>query len=87
MLEAITLAEATMGGTWEVCCGDDVVSILSLGLRKVFGTNDAGPVSSDLLEQSLRLAYSESEFEDTRTRQELLDWAGRNQGFSVVRAE
>lgn len=84
ILEAIASAETTMVGTWSICCGDDIVSILSLGLRKLFGTNNAGPVSYDVLVQSLRLAYSESEFRDSGICQELGDWGSRNQGFVVL---
>lgn len=84
ILEAITLAESTMADTWVTCCGDDVVSVLGLGLRRLFGTNNAGAVSYDVLVRSLRLAYSDSEFKDSRVCQDLLDWTNRNQGFSVL---
>ena len=84
ILEAIASAESTMVGTWSICCGDDIVSILSLGLRKLFGTNNAGAVSYDVLIQGLRLAYSESEFRDSSICQDLRDWENRNQGFAVL---
>ena len=42
---------------WQVCCGHDLVEILSIGLRKAIGTNKAVDVEPNNLERSLRLAY------------------------------
>ncbi|MYH15300.1 MAG: DUF4435 domain-containing protein [Gammaproteobacteria bacterium] len=85
VLAAIMSAEAGVISAWSICCGDDIVSILGLGLRKLFGSKRAGEVSYDTLVRSLRLAYSESEFRGTRICQTLLDWANRNQKFVVLR--
>ena len=87
MLKIIETAEATIDDSWAVCCGDDLVSLLGLGLRKMFGTNNAGVVSYDVLSRSLRLAYSEAEFRDTRICAELIDWAVRNEGYRVLNCD
>jgi hypothetical protein len=35
---------------WDICCGHDLVEILSFGLRKAFGTNNANEVKPELIE-------------------------------------
>ncbi len=42
---------------WHVCCGHDVVTVLSFGLRKAIGSNNSKGVESDQIEMCLRLAY------------------------------
>jgi hypothetical protein len=41
---------------WQVCCGHDLVEVLSLGLRKAIGTNKTADVEANSLERNLRLA-------------------------------
>ena len=84
IVEAVASMEAALDGSWEICCGDDLVSLLGLGLRKMFGTNNVGAVSYEVLARSLRLAYSQEEFRDTRICRELSDWAVRNVDYSVL---
>ena len=78
--------QATVSDPWLVCCGTDMVAILSIGLRKALGTNNTNTVKPEVLRQSLRLAYERHELIDSRLGQDLHDWADRNPGFQVLRA-
>jgi Protein of unknown function (DUF4435) len=60
----------------QVCCGHDLVEILSLGLRKAIGTMK---VEVDSLERSLRLAYEEVYFQQTQLYSDLHKWGIDNQ--------
>ena len=84
MLEEVRSSEGGLAGTWGLCCGDDLVWILGLGLRRLFGTNAGRRVSHEILTQSLRLAYGDSDFEGTGVYKELHEWARRNAGFRVL---
>jgi Protein of unknown function (DUF4435) len=60
----------------QVCCGHDLVEILSLGLRKAIGTMK---VEVDSLERSLRLAYEEVYFQQTQLYSDIHKWRIDNQ--------
>jgi hypothetical protein len=66
---------------WDVCCGHDLVGILSLGLRKALGSHKANDVKRETLEKFLRAAYEVSYFIETRLCQSLKDWEARNRPF------
>lgn len=78
--------QATVSDPWLVCCGTDMVAILSIGLRKALGTNNTNTVKPEVLRQSLRLAYERHELIDSRLGQDLHEWADRNPGFRVLSA-
>lgn len=71
---------------WQVCCGHDLVEILSLSLRKAIGSNNPANVKPDCLERSLRLAYEESYFYQTQLYVEICFWEINNQSFKVMKA-
>lgn len=77
--------EDTMNDPWLVCCGTDMVEILSIGLRRALGTNNAGAVSPDELRRCLRLAYQWQELTDSQLGRDLREWAERNPGFRVLK--
>ena len=70
---------------WQVCCGHDLVEILSLGLRKALGSNKAADVESSSLERNLRLAYEEVYFRDTHLYLNIRTWESNNKPFKVLR--
>ena len=84
LLETIRSREESAADDWAVCCGDDLIALLGVGLRKMFGTNNAGEVARDKLVRSLRLGYSEGEFRGSRMYRDLIEWATRNPGFEVL---
>jgi hypothetical protein len=69
---------------WHVCCGHDLVELLSIGLRRVLGKNNEGDVRVDRLEQHLRFAYEESYFLRTTLFVSIQAWERRNPPFKVL---
>jgi hypothetical protein len=69
---------------WQVCCGHDLVEILSLGLRKAIGTNKTADVEPNSLERNLRLAYEVAYFYKTQLYLEIRKWETNNQPFHVL---
>ncbi|MDZ4870984.1 MAG: hypothetical protein CLLPBCKN_000372 [Chroococcidiopsis cubana SAG 39.79] len=71
---------------WQICCGHDLVEILSLGLRKAIGSNKAADVEPNSLERNLRLAYEEVYFCETQLYLDIRIWERNNQPFKVLRS-
>lgn len=69
---------------WQVCCGHDLVGILSIGLRKIIGSNKAKEVEADILERNLRLAYEEIYFFDTQLYANIQTWQNNHQPFKIL---
>ncbi len=69
---------------WQVCCGHDLVEILSIGLRKAIGSIKASDVEPDSLERNLRLAYEEAYFYKTQIYLDIRTWETQNQPFKVL---
>jgi Protein of unknown function (DUF4435) len=68
---------------WQVCCGHDLVEILSLGLRKAIGSNNPSDVEPNGLERSLRLAYEATYFCKTQLYLSIRSWENSNYTFKV----
>jgi hypothetical protein len=69
---------------WQVCCGHDLVEILSLGLRRAIGSAKTSDVEPNSLERSLRLAYEETYFCKTQMYLSICSWENNNQPFKVL---
>lgn len=67
---------------WHVCCGHDLVHILSLGLRKAIGTTNV--TEPDLITQCLMLAYDTSYFTKTKLYLSIKDWEYANPPFIIL---
>jgi Protein of unknown function (DUF4435) len=76
---------------WQICRGHDLVEILSIGLRKAWGSNDAIDVvprsneRKSTLESQLSLAYEAAYFLKTQLYQEIMTWESSNQPFKVLK--
>lgn len=70
----------------QVCCGDDVLHVLSIALRKVLGTNNSGDVTVERLKQVLRLTFEEADLRSSALGTGINDWESRNPGYRVLRA-
>jgi len=70
---------------WSICCGHDLVCILSIGFQKALGSHDAGKVKHDIIERSLRLAYEHSYFASTRLYRDIQGWEIINIPFKILR--
>jgi hypothetical protein len=69
---------------WHVCCGHDLVVLLSLGLRKLWGSNADAEVKPERLERELRLAYESAYFLATNLYAAIRVWESRNAPFRVL---
>jgi hypothetical protein len=72
---------------WQVCCGHDLMDILSLALQKAIGSYDTKEVKRDVLERSLRLAYEAAFFLDTQIYISVREWENSNPGYIVWRID
>jgi Protein of unknown function (DUF4435) len=64
---------------FQVCCGHDLVEILSLGLCNAIGTMKQLEVEVVSLERSLRFAYEEVYFQKTQLYADIQKWEVDNQ--------
>jgi hypothetical protein len=69
---------------WHVCCGHDLISILSFGLLKTIGSRQPNEVKLEIIERSLRLAYESVWFRDTRLYASIKAWESVNGSFRVI---
>jgi len=71
---------------WHVCCGHDLIHILSRGLHGVIsrGRNDTGDASPDLLEACLKLAFESSYFYKTQLSISIQQWEKANEPYVIV---
>lgn len=69
---------------WQICCGHDLIEILALALQKAIGTQKKSDVEPAKLEQSLRLAYENAYFCETRLFLLIQSWELSNQPFTVL---
>lgn len=69
---------------WHVCCGHDLIGILSLGLRKAIGTWNSKDVEPEKLEMNLRLAYESAWFFNTGLYASIKAWEGNNGSFQII---
>ncbi|HBK24135.1 MAG TPA: hypothetical protein DDZ60_17045 [Planktothrix sp. UBA10369] len=74
----ITNKKSSNHDPWQVCCGHDLVKILSLSLRKAIGSANASDVEREDLERSLRLAYEETYFCKTQIYLSICTWETNN---------
>lgn len=78
----LTNQKSSSHDPWQVCCGHNLVEILSFGLRKVIGSTN---VDLNSLERNLRLAYEEAYFRKTQIYLDIRTWESNNQPFQVLR--
>ncbi len=84
ILQRIAEQKSNNHDCWQVCCGHDLVEILSLGLRKAIGTMKPSEIEPDSLERSLRLAYEEVYFRQTQLYSNIRQWESNNVPFQVL---
>lgn len=69
---------------WCVCCGHDLIEILSIGLCQLLGTNKTKNVEAEQIEKSLRLAYESSYFRNTKLYSLIQQWESLNTPFVIL---
>lgn len=71
---------------WQVCSGHDMVKILAIGLRSVFGNRKMSKLTADILEQMLRVAYEYSHFQLTQLCQSIENWGKTNPTYKILKS-
>ena len=69
---------------WYICCGHDMISILSIALCKALGSCNSKQVDPNVLEINLRLAYESAHFRLTKLYIAIQTWEQTNQPFEVL---
>ncbi|MCC7430893.1 DUF4435 domain-containing protein [bacterium] len=82
--EEIKVLEAKNLDVWHVCNGHDLVDILLVGLKRIFGERNARKLDSGSLQGDLRLAYPSNDFKETKLFSSLKNWEKDNFGFLVL---
>jgi hypothetical protein len=67
-----------------ICNGHDVVEVLAIGLKKVFGNRRARCMNAETLEGIMRIAYDYSCFVSTQLYASIKDWEKSNRPFRVL---
>ena len=68
---------------WDVCCGHDLICILSIGLCSALGSNQSNDVKPAKVEKVLRIAYEFAYFRNTQLYLYIKGWETLNQAFQV----
>ena len=69
---------------WHVCCGHDMISILSIAFGKALASFSSQTANPNVLEQYLRVAYESSYFCTTQLYAAIQHWEKNNQPFQVL---
>ena len=72
---------------WDICCGHDLVCILSFGLRRTLGSNQHREVKPEVLEKFLRAGYESAYFSSTQLYRSLRRWETSNPQFRIFSTE
>jgi hypothetical protein len=70
---------------WQVCSGHDMVQILAIGFRFVFGNKKTKKLTAEILEGMLRLVYEYSHFQLTQLCRSIKSWEKTNAGYKVLK--
>jgi hypothetical protein len=84
-VEAYIAAKLASVSDHHLCCGHDVCAAFGKSLQSKLGSQNAKFVTGELIERSLRLAYSVQEFLNSYLHREIEAWQGRNPPYRVLR--
>lgn len=62
----------------DVCRGHDLMAVMAIGLRYIFGGNNSRNLNDDILSGSFRLAYDQDDIEATDLYRESSEWCDAN---------
>ena len=71
--------------TWQVCSGHDLVLILSIGFRNIFGNPRGESGTMEVVDGILRVAYNHSHFRLTQLHNSIKGWEKANPTFRVLK--
>lgn len=62
---------------WHVCRGHDVMEILAIGLREIFGSFNCKHMNGPALSGAFRLAFDDDEFATTKLYKDSKEWSDK----------
>ena len=62
----------------DVCRGHDLMAVMAIGLKYIFGGNNSRNLNDDILSGSFRLAYDRDDIESTELFRESSEWCKEN---------
>jgi hypothetical protein len=65
---------AILNNPYMLCCGHDLMEIMAIGLKSMWGSFSAREISGKLLEDSFMLAYTCGMFSQTNLFRQISDW-------------
>lgn len=65
---------AILNNPYMLCCGHDLVEIMAIGLKSLWGSYSAREISGKMLEDSFMLAYTCQMFSQTNLFRQISDW-------------
>ena len=72
---------------WHICCGHDLIEILSIGFCKAIGSCNTNDVRQEVLERSLRLAFESAHFNQTQLYLSILNWEKANEPYLILNTD
>lgn len=69
---------------WQVCCGHDLICLISIGLCKKLGSRNPQEVQPKHINRALRLAYETPHFCATQLYSSIRKWEEDNKPFQVL---
>ena len=69
---------------WQVCRGHDMITILAIGFREVYGNRDAKRISGDQVDRIMRLSFGYLAFSRTKLYEAIRDWEDANPPYTVL---
>lgn len=69
---------------YQLCCGHDLVEILSIGLQRVIAQRRPAEVKPEILERDLRLAFGTPFFQKTDLYTSLQSWGSRQARYPLA---
>lgn len=83
-LERLPELRACAPDPYQLCCGHDLVEILSIGLQRVVAQRRPAEVKPEILERDLRLAFDTSFFQKTDLYTSLQSWGSRQTRYPLA---
>lgn len=68
---------------WQVCCGHDLMELMTLGFIHLFGNYNAKKMIVGQLEGSFRLAYQDYYFKQTKLYESLCKWEEKHEKYHL----
>jgi hypothetical protein len=69
---------------WQVCSGHDLIEILTIGLRNIFGNIRGQDITKEAVDGLVRAAYDSSCFRSTQLYKSIEEWEKANPSFKVL---